>query len=53
VFKQLARNEEFIHVVIARHRPQSKDHDSYCTSFVLTSNISASGNWRRVDSFRP
>jgi len=23
VFKQLARNEEFIHVVIARHRPQS------------------------------
>jgi len=23
VFKQLARNEEFIHVIIARHRPQS------------------------------
>jgi transposase InsO family protein len=23
VFQQLARNEEFLHVVIARHRPQS------------------------------
>ena len=33
--------------------PNAKDHDSYCTSFVLISNISASGNWRRVDSFRP
>ena len=33
--------------------PNAKDHDSYCTSFVPTRNISASGNWRRVDSFRP
>lgn len=33
--------------------PRAKDHDSYCTSFVLISNISVSGNWRRVDSFRP
>jgi hypothetical protein len=34
VFQQLARSEGFIHVVIARHRPESKDYDSYCTSFV-------------------
>jgi hypothetical protein len=33
--------------------PNAKDYDSYCTSFVPTGNISASGNWRRVDSFRP
>ena len=33
--------------------PNTKDYDSYCTSFVPTGNISAAGNWRRVDSFRP
>ena len=39
--------------VIYALSPQAKDYDSYCTSFVLIGNISASGNWRRVDSFRP
>ena len=33
--------------------PRAKDYDSYCTSFVPTGNILATGNWRRVDSFRP
>ena len=33
--------------------PREKDYDSYCTSFVPTGNILATGNWRRVDSFRP
>jgi putative transposase len=33
--------------------PKAKDYDSYCTSFVPTDNISTTGNWRRVDSFRP
>ena len=39
--------------LIAARSPQAKDYDSYCTSFVPTGNISATGYWRRVDSFRP
>ncbi len=33
--------------------PQAKDYDSYCTLFVLSSNISASANWLRLDRLRP
>ncbi len=33
--------------------PRAKDYDSYCTLFVLSSNISASANWLRLDRLRP
>jgi hypothetical protein len=34
VFAQLAVEQHFLHVLIARHRPESKESASYCTSFV-------------------
>ena len=45
---------EGVHVIpIPFRAPNAKGYDSYCTSFVPTVNNSVSGNWRRVESFRP
>ena len=52
-FDTLFRSEGGHVISIPFRAPNAKDYDSYCTSFVPTDNISASGNWRRVDSFRP
>jgi putative transposase len=52
-FDTLFRSEGIHIIPIPFRAPNAKDYDSYCTSFVPTGNISATGNWRRVDSFRP
>ena len=37
----------------APYSPESKDHASYCTSFVRSGMFSDVGNRRRLDNFRP
>jgi putative transposase len=52
-FGTLFKSEGIQIMPIPYRAPNAKGYDSYCTSFVPTGSISASGNWRRVDSFRP
>jgi hypothetical protein len=44
-FAQFAQEKDFVHVLIARHRPQSKVVAAYCTSFVHCGR-SRQVNWR-------
>ena len=52
-FALLAQDCDFIHVPVFRHRPESKDYDSYCTSYARSDPNFDSGNRRRWASFFP